>query len=185
MNGEKARLRKACRERAALLAKEYRQEADRAIRERLTQSEPWRSAAGIFLYVSMWAEPDTRALIGDALRAGKRVYVPLCLPDHVMKAVRIRSLDELRPGVLGIPEPPPENETASSGDLDLAVVPCVSASKTGARLGHGAGYYDRFLSAFPCETVCLCHERMLSGAIPTDERDVRMDRVLTETGFYE
>ncbi len=180
----KRRLRRACGERAALLTEEYRREADRAIREKLTQTELWRNASGVFLYVSMWAEPDTRALIDTALREGKRVYVPLCCPDHVMKAVRIRSLSELRPGTLGIPEPPAGNGTAAPGDLDLAVVPCVTASKPGARLGHGAGYYDRFLTAFNCETVCLCYEQMLTETIPAEEHDVRMDCVLSERACY-
>ena len=180
----KQKLRREFKACGAALTREYRDFADCAIRSFVLQSAVWQSARRVFLYVSMWAEPDTRALIDTALREGRRVYVPLCCPDHVMKAVRIRSLSELRPGTLGIPEPPAGNGTAAPGDLDLAVVPCVTASKAGARLGHGAGYYDRFLTAFNCETVCLCYEQMLTETIPAEEHDVRMDCVLSERACY-
>ena len=180
LRGEKKRLRRGWKDRAAKLTDAYRREADRAMREKLLQSELWRSASGVFVYVSVQNEPDTRALIEDALGAGKRVYVPLCCAGHVMKAVRIRSLDELRPGVLGIPEPPADSETAEMGDLDLAVVPCVTATRGGQRLGHGAGYYDRFLQSNPCPTLCLCYEAMLSETVPADRYDAPMDYVLSE-----
>ena len=176
----KKRLRKEYRARGAELTEEYRREADKSIRERVLSAESWQRARGVFLYVSMWAEPDTRALITAALSAGKRVYVPLCCPARVMKAVRIRSLDELRPGMRGIPEPPAENTAAAPGDFSLALVPCVTATASGVRLGHGAGYYDRFLRLHGCETFCLCYGKLLADSLPEDEWDVRMDRVITE-----
>ena len=181
----KQELRRAYKAFGAELTREYRAFADCAIRSYVLHSEAWQRAESVFVYVSMWAEPDTRALIDAALAAGKRVYVPLCCPDRTMKAVRIRSLDELRPGTLNIPEPPEENETAAPGELDLAVVPCVTATADGARLGHGAGYYDRFLHLHACPAMCLCYGQMLADALPMDEHDIRMDFVATEAGITE
>ncbi len=183
MNSIKQQLRRAFKARGAALTSEYRAAADRAIRDAVLQSEAWRKADRVFLYVSMWAEPDTRALIDAALRAGKRVYVPLCCPERVMKAVRIQSLDGLRPGAMRIPEPPADGEAAEPGTLELAVVPCVTAAPDGARLGHGAGYYDRFLNRHVCPTMCLCYGQMLADALPMDEHDVQMDFVVTESGI--
>ena len=183
MNSIKQQLRRAFKARGAALTSEYRAAADRAIFDAVLLSEVWRKARSVFLYVSMWAEPDTRALIGAALEAGKSVYVPLCCPERVMKAVRIQSLDELRPGMRGIPEPPADGEAAEPGTLELAVVPCVTAAKDGARLGHGAGYYDRFLRLHACKTMCLCYGEMLADALPMDGHDVWMDSVVTESGI--
>ena len=179
---QKKELRLAYKARRRELDQEYRREADRAIREAVMASTRWKNAERVFLYVSMWEEPDTRILIETALREGKRVYVPLCCPDRVMKAIRIQSTDELRPGMLNIPEPPAENEAAAPGELDLAVVPCVTTTTAGARLGYGGGYYDRFLRLHRCPTMCLCYGRILADELPTDENDVRMDVVVTENG---
>lgn len=179
----KQELRRTYKASGAELTKEYRDFADCAIRACVRYSEVWQKAENVFIYVSMWTEPDTRALIEAALSEGKRVYVPLCLPDRTMKAVRIGSLQELRPGTLNIPEPPAENEAARPGTLDLAVVPCITATSEGARLGHGAGYYDRFLRRHACPAMCLCYGWMLADALPMDEHDVWMDYVATEAGI--
>ena len=179
----KQQLRRAYKASGAALTKEYRDFADCAIRAYVQYSEVWQKAESVFLYVSMWAEPDTRALIEAALSEGKRVYVPLCCPDRTMKAVRIRSLDELKPGTMNIPEPPADNEAAAPGTLDLAVVPCLTASFEGARLGHGAGYYDRFLRLHACPSMCLCYGQLLADALPMEEHDVWMDYVATEAGI--
>jgi len=179
----KQKLRCSYKASGANLTREYRDFADSAIRAFVRYSEAWQKAENIFIYVSMWAEPDTRALIEAALSEGKRVYVPLCCPDRTMKAVRILGLQELRPGTLNIPEPPETNEAAQPGTLDLAVVPCITATFDGARLGHGAGYYDRFLHLHACPAMCLCYGQMLADALPMDEHDVWMDFVATEAGI--
>ena len=181
----KQKLRREFKACGAALTREYRDFADCAIRSYVMQSAVWQSARRVFLYVSMWAEPDTRTLIERALSGGKEVYVPLCCPDRTMKAVRIRSLGELKPGTLNIPEPPADSEAAALGTLDLAVVPCVTATYEGARLGHGAGYYDRFLRLHACPAMCLCYGQMLSASLPMDAHDIWMDFVVTEAGITE
>lgn len=183
MDEQKRALRRALRARAQALPESARHAADEAIRAAVLGSAAWRQARAVFLYVSVAPEPDTRALIEAALAEGKTVYVPLCCPDKSMKAVRIKSLRELRPGALGIPEPDGGGETAAPGGIDLAVTPCVAASPDGARLGHGGGYYDRFLHAYRCPTLCLCYEALLCDRIPMGAHDVFMDALVTEKGI--
>ena len=177
---QKKALRRAYKARGEALTMQYRKEADRAIREKILRDARWQRARGVFLYVSVGAEPDTRALIDAALREGKRVYVPRCLPERMMEAVRIQSLAELRPGAFGIPEPPADAEAALPGVLDHAIVPCVTATESGARLGHGAGYYDRFLRRHACPAVCLCYRALLADTLPTEAHDVAMDAVVCD-----
>lgn len=190
---EKAALRLAVREKAAMLDPADLKASDRRITDSILSSTLWQRAESVFCYVSVGREPDTWAILNRALAEGKRLYVPKCLPgpERIMLAVRIASTEDLVPGTLGIPEPlfEPEHppETAAARDLDLLLVPCVTADRRGNRLGHGAGYYDRFLAplagcarpsrhAFPV-TVCLCHAALLSDHVPADSPDVGMDFV--------
>ena len=195
---QKDALRHRIRLQARSMDPGQRTASDRRIAESILGSSLWREAESVFLYISVGTEPDTRGLLIRAFEEGKRVYVPKCLPgpERIMLAVRIRSPGELVPETLGIPEPLPDSEgryeTAEAGELDLMLIPCVTADRSGKRLGHGAGYYDRFLAPLALLSerkrvtagigrpalVCLCHEELLSGEIPADERDVRMDFVV-------
>ena len=86
---KKTALRRTIRARAERMTEEYRRNADAAIRRAVLQSEAWQRAGSVFVYVSMWTEPDTRALLADARREGKALYVPLCRADKTMEAVRV------------------------------------------------------------------------------------------------
>lgn len=171
-------LRKAVMARVKLLPGAYRAAASESIAAQVLASDEYRAAQRIFLYIGMPTEPDTAAIIRQALSDGKDVYVPKCVSKTEMLAVRIRSTDDLAPGAYGIPEPVDCSETIGPDAIDLILVPCVSAWKDGRRLGHGAGYYDRFLMGNADKTICLCFRKALSPDIPTDENDVRMHRVI-------
>ena len=99
-----------------------------------------------------------------------------------MLAVRINGMKNLISGKLGILEPENYYETIEPENLDLIIVPCLSASLNGKRLGHGMGYYDKFLSVgnIRKKTICFCFKRMLCGEIPMNENDVYMESILTE-----
>lgn len=160
------------------LPEEYRVSASANIQDQVLASEEYRRAERIFLYIAMPTEPDTGRIIERALSDGKEVYVPKCVSKTEMIAVRIRSTDDLKPGAYGILEPQDCSETIEANEPDLIIVPCVSASKDGKRLGHGAGYYDRFLKGNADKTLCLCFEKVLTPDIPMDENDVFMHRVI-------
>jgi 5-formyltetrahydrofolate cyclo-ligase len=54
----------------------------------------------------------------------------------------------------------------------------------GHRLGYGAGYYDRFLSANPhLLKIGLAFSCLEAAEIPVDENDVSMDLIITEQGI--
>lgn len=176
----KKALRKSVTTRLKLLPGSYRSAASESIAQQVLASEEYRRAKRIFLYIGMPTEPDTAAIIGAALTDGKDVYVPKCISKTEMLAVRIRSTDDLVPGAYGIPEPQDCSETIAPDAIDLILVPCVSAWTDGRRLGHGAGYYDRFLKGNARKTFCLCFRKALSPDIPTDENDVLMHRVICD-----
>ena len=138
------------------------------------------AAQTVLLYYGVKQEPDTRELIDELLRRGKTVALPVCLPGHKLEARIVRCLDDLKPGAYGIPEPGEGCPVAERGKIDLILVPNVCCDRQGYRLGHGAGYYDRYLAGYSGVTVALCPEQWLQEELPRDEFDLPVDLVLTE-----
>nr|AHF24747.1 5-formyltetrahydrofolate cyclo-ligase [uncultured bacterium Contig12] len=177
---KKKLLRREMIQRMRNLPESYVQEAGRRIQEQVLSMPAFQNAGSVFVYVSIGREPPTGGILQQALASGKSVYVPKCQGQGIMEAARIRSAEDLKPGVLGIPEPVDWSETCGPEELDLMIVPCVCAGRDGKRLGHGAGYYDRFLAGHAEKAVCLCYARLLEESIPTEETDVRIPVILTE-----
>ncbi len=177
----KPELRRLCKAISRGLTAEYRRAASAAIAGQVIADPAFRSAGTVFVYLSMASEPDTAPILDAALCAGKRVCVPRSYAPPRMDAVRYTSREELRPGRYGIPEPPSCAALIPPQEIDFAVIPCVCASLNGARLGHGAGYYDAFLGSHPrIETVCLCFAALLREDIPMSPADVFMGKVISE-----
>ena len=180
---EKRALRAACRQRLKAMSGEEVRLSSRRIEEAVLKSQLFQQAEAVFLYVSVGNEPDTAGIMRRAFEAGKRVYVPKCVSAGEMLAVRIQGREELFPDALGIPAPRTVGETADPADLPLILVPCLAASSDGGRLGHGGGYYDRFLQRSRGALVCLCHESLLLSRLPMTPLDAYMDYLATGAGI--
>ncbi len=176
---KKNRLRRELLIKRRSLPEDYICAAGNDIAECLLASSMYAEARSIFVYVSVPGEPPTDRIIIRALSEGREVYVPKCSGGD-MFAVRIKSHGDLRPGNMGIPEPEDISETKTADELGLIIVPCIAASEDGRRLGHGGGYYDRFLFRERENAVCLCFRKMLCRDIPEGEFDVRIRHILTE-----
>lgn len=181
LHERKKQLRKAVSAILRALPDAYKTAASESIANLVLALPEYRNALSVFLYVAMPTEPDTGAILAAALADGKTVCVPKCIGKHEMLAVRIRSTDDLAPGAYGILEPVDCSETIEPAAIDLILVPCVSASRDGRRLGHGAGYYDRFLEGNADKTLCLCFRKAMRDDIPMEENDVYMHRVICDT----
>ena len=181
---EKKQSKKELRRAIATLEKRWTPEtlraADEAIVRRVLALPEWAEARCVFAYVSVRSEPDTHALIRAALDSGKRIAAPRCLGGGVMEARELRSLEALAPAGYGLLEPTEAAAPVRPEELDLAIIPCVAAGRDGYRLGHGAGYYDRYLPLTRAARVCLCRGEALLDAVPRDEFDARMDWIITE-----
>ncbi|MBR3641137.1 MAG: 5-formyltetrahydrofolate cyclo-ligase [Oscillibacter sp.] len=182
---KKRELRKIARRAEAALDDGYRRNSDREIARRLLALREYAEATCLFCFVSTPREIETRAIIEDALGAGKRVCVPLCTGEGEMEAREIRSLEELREGAFGISEPPAEAPRVPVDEIDFAVIPCLACNHAGVRLGRGGGYYDRFLAQYRGGAVLLCRELLIRDEIPAQTHDCPVPWVLTERALYE
>ncbi len=90
------------------------------------------------------------------------------------------------PDAFGIPAPP---ETAQCLSPHLVIVPVLAFDRTGARLGQGAGCYDRTIAALRAagrvRVIGLAYGGQEVDRVPTDDHDQRLDGILTDAGFVE
>ncbi len=177
----KKEMRELMRARMAEIPEAERLSEDATIYEKLLSVPEWERAEIIFVYVGVGTEIRTDALIEKLILDGKRVCVPLCKEKGEMDAVYIPSLDFLKPGRYGIPEPQNCTEKALPEELDIIIVPGVAFGLDGTRLGRGAGYYDRFLSrAENAKKIALCRETTLEKTVPTEPHDEKVDIIVSE-----
>ncbi len=177
---EKQRIRLETRLISEKLTPEYRQEASREIARQVLEHPLWKQAGTVMMYSSLPGEPDTRSLMKTALREGKTLLLPRCLEAGRMEALPVKDPGELMPGTLGIPEPAPAKDGTRIPEPDLVLVPCVAAAPNGIWLGHGAGYYDRFLAEHSAKTICLCFRKLLRSDLPAEMTDISMDYVISD-----
>jgi len=125
-----------------------------------------------------------------------------------MEVLRIYSLEDyqsLIPGLWGIREPPREYDgkprlnvqDAEDGGIDLVLMPGVAFDASFSRLGHGKGYYDRFLSHYSAlapvrgwsmpTLLALGFQQQLlpAGEVPVHEYDWLVDGIITPDGALE
>ena len=183
MQEEKKSFRKRWALKSADLSMRCKEEAGKKMASHLFASAVYQNALSLFIYISTDLEPDTHSIIEHAWKAGKSVYVPKCLGYGQMEAVKIADWSSLAPGRMGILEPKETMPSANKQDFDLCLVPCVTVTRCGHRLGHGAGYYDRWLKNHGGTRICLCFESLIADCVPQDPWDVQMDGILTETGL--
>lgn len=165
------------------LRPEYILQSDGDIFNRLVELPEYVSAKTVFVFCSVGNEVDTRRLIEKSLAEGKRVAIPITLGVGVMEFSIISSLSGLRAGRLDIPEPDKSSPRVRPGKNDVMIVPGLAFDVGGNRLGHGAGYYDRYLANCECPTVGLCREVFFHAHVPHGENDVSVDMVITEKGI--
>lgn len=181
---EKQRLREERLAAREALSEQERSVLDDRITQKLLATSEYVEATTVLTYVSVSSEVSTRMFIESALRDGKTVAVPRCLPGHCLEFVAITSLDQLIAAPFGLLEPPKELPALTEEQMDasICIVPALLIDTKGYRLGYGAGFYDRFLSTYPGKKICLAYQQNLSKTmLPHTEFDVPVDMIITES----
>lgn len=152
----------------------------------------------LFTYLAHAGEIDPSRVIDDAIARGITVAAPAVLANRELE---FRAIDSssgpFLTGAFGIREPLTGAKTIWPGKLQDAdfplviLVPGLAFAQTGARLGRGAGYYDRFLSRFLTENesrqdsitlIGACHSFQIVESLPAEPHDIPVDCILSENG---
>ena len=177
----KQELRRLLKERRAAISPEEQKEAARTIVSRIAASKEFQRASAILLYAPMPGELDLLPLASIARKARKPVAFPRCDPETGRLRFFLWEPDaRLQPGAYGIPEPPLHAKEYRPDARTLCILPGLSFSPTGERLGYGKGYYDRFLATFPGLAVGAAYEKLVLRELPTEPHDRPVTVLFTE-----
>ncbi len=146
--------------------------------KRVIESQEFTHAHLVGIYAARRAEVPLVELWKARPEA---VVFPKVMSPTEIAFFHIDSLDQLQPGFAGILEPPTTRPVGSWLKSDLILVPGVAFDASGARVGSGAGHYDRFLKGKPAARWGICWEIQLVSALAQEPTDVRMGAVCTES----
>ena len=157
-------------------------EGARAIARHLVESPEVRRAATVAAYVSIGTEPGTGPLL-DALTAmGRRVILPVVLPDLDLDWAVYDGPENLARARRGLLEPTGERLGLDAvATADVVLTPGLAVDRTGLRLGQGGGCYDRTLGRVPVGTfTCtLLYDGEVLDEVPAAPHDRRVTAVVT------
>lgn len=166
------------------LDKEVKEAMDDEIYNKLIMSDLYIKAKNIFIYLSFGSEIQTNNIITKALRDGKEVYIPkVYKKNKLMKAVRLKSFNDLKENSMGILEPIDDSNYIDKRQIDLILVPGVVFDLNGNRIGYGGGYYDRYLQDIKeiRNKVVLAYDLQIVDSINPDIHDIAFDYIITNT----
>ena len=171
---DKSRWRDSIRERLKTISPGERQGRSLRICEQLHSLFFGKKVLALFAPTR--TEPNLDLLWDLGLLASHLVCYPRCEGETLLFRP-VLALSELVSGRFGIRQPVAGPALAQ---LDLIVVPGLAFTAEGNRLGRGAGFYDRFLSAIPATTVKVgvCFEFQRVSEVPQESHDVKMDAVV-------
>jgi 5-formyltetrahydrofolate cyclo-ligase len=160
-------------------------ESAQAIADHLLATPDLQRAATVAAYVSIGTEPGTGPLLERLVAMGRRVILPVVLPDLDLDWAAYDGPDSLerRRGLL---EPAGRRLGLEAvATADVVLTPGMAVDRTGMRMGKGGGCYDRALGRVPVGTfTCtLLYDDEVLDEVPSTAHDRRVSAVVTPSGI--
>ena len=173
----------------AALTKEEVQRLSSQICQNLLNDPRVKNAKTVLTYLPYGNEVSLLQLNEYFWNHNIKVLVPVCDQNQpgIMNAAVYTESDQhqLQKTKLGVMEPQncifeaPQN-------IDLVLVPGVVFDRNGNRMGHGMGYYDRYLTKLNPQavTIGIAYELQLAEKIITNPWDYPLNALCTERKIY-
>lgn len=170
--------REILRRRRAFAESEQYGEANIKIRQSILGWKVFRRAKTVMLYLPLKGEADVSGIYSKE----KVFYIPVTRGVVIMPA-RYLPEKEMTKGEYGVSEPK-SPILADKNEIDLVLVPAVAVDKNKNRMGFGKGCYDRFLENTSCVKAAVCFDFQLLDFLEAQPHDVKMDYIITESGYF-
>jgi 5-formyltetrahydrofolate cyclo-ligase len=142
------------------------------------------AAETVAAYYAIDAEPGTAPLLEGLLDSGRRLLLPVVTEDLDLDWSELTDLGDVEAARMGLREPIGDRLGATAiAAADVVLCPGLAVDTTGARLGRGAGYYDRALARVGAETLrcILVYDHEVVESVPSDRTDERVTVAITPT----
>lgn len=141
-------------------------------------------------YVPVGTEPGSARLLDELYAAGVRVLLPVAISAGSDRAALPLRWARYVPGELakadfGLLEPTGDRLPAEAlSEAQVVIVPALAVDRRGARLGRGAGFYDRSLPLRGADAalIAIVRDDEFVDELPAEPHDVPMTHVLTPSG---
>jgi 5-formyltetrahydrofolate cyclo-ligase len=162
--------------------------ASQAVADHLLAMPELKTPRAVAVYWAMMSELPLLHAVSALQREGHALYLPMVQDDSSLHFGRWGTGAEMRPNRFGIPEPlPAAADEIQPAHLDIVLVPLLAFDDCGARLGSGAGFYDRSF-AFLRDVARPAHPLLVGVAyafqqvskLPVEAWDVPLDAIVTE-----
>lgn len=181
---DKRRIRKEVLIKRASIPLEKRKMADMVIADRIIGHQWFYRSEVLLGFVNYDSEISTIEILSEALRKGKKLFLPKIEGDD-MVFYRINSLEDLQAGYKGIPEPKGDTEQfyydIYNDSRILILMPGVAFDVYGNRMGYGKGFYDRFLAdkeVLRTYSIGIGYQCQQVEQLPVDEFDIKPYQVI-------
>jgi len=172
---DKLSVRREVRERLLKLSEHEKEWASGAIADAISSVEEFKTAHNLFVYLNSPTEPSTEEIVGLSLMMERTVAVPKVRGD-VMDARIITPYTNFSTNKWGILEPVSD---FILDEIDVAVIPLIAFDGLN-RLGHGKGYYDKFLASHPCFKIGIAFDCQEYKGLEVTDLDIPLDMLITE-----
>ncbi|KXN90099.1 putative 5-formyltetrahydrofolate cyclo-ligase [Leucoagaricus sp. SymC.cos] len=198
LKAQKRALRTAISSKLAAIPPQSIQEQTCAVINKLASLPAYQRAKSLSCYLSMPSgEVDTSSVVSEILESDRTLFVPKIINKSgemdFLKIYNQSDLSSLPSGVWGIKEPDFHRQgelrlkALESPELDLILLPAMAFGRDFARLGHGKGYYDRFITSYhttfqkkPLLVGLALREQVLEREkIPMGPHDWPVDYIVT------
>lgn len=158
-------------------------EKSRVIESLFLESEIYKNAKCVMLYYPLGNEVDTMVILQSLFDDKKTAVLPVTdEKTNEITPVIVNEKTDFLKGAYSVFEPLGA-QPITKEKIDVIIVPGISFSKNGARIGFGKGCYDRFLNGTNAIKVGFCYDAQISCDDFGDQFDVGMDYLITESGM--
>ena len=149
------------------------------------QSEIYKNAKQIMLYLPLDNEMDTNFIMECAFNDKKNVVLPVTdAKSGIITPCLVTKKTQFAKGAFSVYEPL-DKKVADMSKTDVIVVPGIAFNKRGERIGFGKGCYDRLLRDTKTIRVGFCYDFQICEEFKGEEHDVAMNFLISNSGMIK